>query len=60
MKLKYLKLKNFRQYYGEQTIRFVQGTHSDGVLNAEIFGEGAFKLAHSVTCTNPFGGGGLD
>ena len=31
------------------------GADSDCVLNADVFGEGAFKFAHFGTCANPLG-----
>lgn len=64
MKLKYLKLKNFRQYYGEQTIRFacespchvtvIQGINGTGksslfnALNWCLYGEDVGQIGELV------------
>ena len=65
MKLEYLKLKNFRQYYGEQTIRFacdsprhvtvIRGINGAGktslftALNWCLYGEGTDEMGEFVS-----------
>lgn len=48
MKLKYLKLKNFRQYYGEQTIRFASDSPRHVTVIQGINGAGKSSLFNAL------------
>ena len=48
MKLKYLKLKNFRQYYGEQTISFACDSPRHVTVIQGINGAGKSSLFNAL------------